>query len=340
MELGLRNSLKISIVFSFIWIVAGCSGEVFRIDLTRSSKAEVKRSMVMKTLVKVTMPDENGEMKENVIRTENKLDIETESSEQLKDPSKPGVFQSTETLQSVVYSISQKQKDQLEKSVVMEYRDGNVKVLDKKIPEEETGNQPGFEELSRQALMAMVESSDMAADITVSDRGEIIDVASDGATEKGVAESMETFSGANGIVFPERAIKVGDTWVEKKKVSDFAGFMVTGDPIDFELKFSREEDETLNGKKVAVFSVDYQIEKKGVKGSYGGFPITADIKDLKKIRIYFDKERKTFVKNITDSKILILSDSAGNPSPERQLKIDVNVENTVHSVTTEKTSGF
>ena len=317
-------------------IIAGCGGEVFRIDLTKSSEVEVKRSMVMKTLIKISTSDENGEIKENTVRTENKLDIVTESAETLKDPSKPGVFQSTETLQSVVYSIAQKQKDQVEKFVAMEYKDGKIKVLDKRIPEEEPGNQPGFEEMSRQALRTMAASSDMAAEITISDRGEILNVASDEATKKGMAESMETFAGSKGIVFPEKAVKVGDIWIEKKKVSDFAGFVVMGDPIDLELKFSREKDETLNGRKVAVFLVDYRIEKKGVKGSYGGFPITANIKDLKKIRIYFDKERKVFVKNITDSKILILSDPDGGTDSERQLKVDINVENSVHSVTTEK----
>ncbi len=332
----MRNSLKISVVFSFIWIVAGCGGDVFRLDLTRSSESEIKRSMAMKTLIKISMPYENGKMQENEIKTQNKLDIVIDSSEKLKDPAKPGVFQSTETLRSAVFTISQQQKDQAEKSITMEYKEGKIKVFNKKIPEEEPENKPGFEESSKQAFGTMVKSSGMNAEITVSDRGEILKISSDEGTEKGMAESMENFSGSKGIIFPEKSVKVGDTWLEKKEVSEVAGFKVKGDPIAFELKFAREKDETLNGRKVAVFSIDYHLEKEDVKGSYGGFPITADVRDQKKIKIYFDKERKVIIKNVTDTKILILSDPSEDVYSDKKLKIDVNVENTVHSVTTEK----
>lgn len=334
----MRKYSKIAVVLVVLGLISvSCSEkEVFRVDISKSFKAEVQRSMALKTVIKISAPDKNGEMQENEIITENNLNIVAESSEELKDSSKPGVYNSKEKLVSAVFFISQEQKGESGKSVKMEYRNGEIKILEKNVPEKMPMKRPTFEESSRHALKTMVDSSGMVAEIKIGDRGEILDMSGDGATEKGFKESMQNYSGAKGIVFPEKAVKVGDTWVEKKKVSDVAGFQIDGDPIDLELKFSREKDETINGKKLAVFKVDYHLDRKGVKGKYGGFPVTVNLKDIKDVKIYFDRKRKTFVKTVTDSKILLLSDPDAVTKPQQQFKIDINVENTIHSEITEK----
>ena len=255
----MRNYLKIFTLFCLVsFVFAGCKDDVFRIDLTKSSKAEVKRSMEMNTSITISMPDKDGEMKENTVKTENKLDIVAESVEKLKDPSTPGVFISSEKLTSSVYTITQKHKGKAEKSVKMEYNDGNIKVLEKNIPEKEPEGQPSFVDVSKQTFQRMAPSSNVEAEITISDRGDVLNVSADMATEMGLAQVMQTYSGANGIIFPEKAVKVGDKWTEKKNATSFAGFKVTGNPIDFEINFIREKDESLNGKNVAVFFVEYQ----------------------------------------------------------------------------------
>ena len=90
------------------------------------------------------------------------------------------------------------------------------------------------------------------------------------------------------------------------------------------------------GRMLQYFLLNISIDKKGIDGFYGGFPATVDIKDSKKIRIYFDNKRKTFVKRIMDSETLIMSGPPKSIDPQRPMKIAVNVENKFHSVTIEK----
>lgn len=334
----MKNFLRVFIFFFIVNILmTGCKDDVFRIDITRpSSITDVKRSIEMKTSMTFFMPDAQGEIKENKVNTVNKFDFRGESVDKLKDPATPGIYISTEQLKSASYSIAQKRNEEKEKSVTMEYKDGKISVLKKSVPEGEPDGPYGFVNASKQTFETLVGSSNMKAEVTINDRGDILNVSADMSTQMGIAQTMQTYSGANGIIFPEKAVKVGDTWVEKKTAISFSGFKVTGNPVEFEIKFKREKDEKFKGKDVAVFLVDYQIDKKGVDGFYGGFPATVDLKDSKKIKIYFDNKRKTFVKNIMDSETLIVSGTPKNIDPQRPVKISVNVENKSHSERIEK----
>lgn len=328
----MRRYTKVVVVLVvFCLICASCSKkEVFRIDVSKTRKTVVERQMDMNVSVTVNMPVGETEMGSAKIVTVNKLKSIAENLLDLKDSQKPGFFESSEKILSADYHISQRRDESDEMSITMSHQNGKITVVDKK--DDEQGR---FEASARQAMSAMVRQSDLNALMEVGSQGEIKNIIAGDSVKKGLELSFQKTAGIFGVVFPEKAVRVGDSWQEKRMMSDIEGVDISKNPIELTITSKREEDEKLNGKDMAVFTGSYKIEKNAVPGIFGGFPTTVDISDSGTFKNYYSRKTKTFVKTVVDTRVRIVSSKEKN-NEKSDSSVIIDIENNTASVTTEK----
>jgi hypothetical protein len=317
------NIAVILVVFS-LFSVSCAKKEVFRLDVSKSRKATVLREMNVKVAVTVSVPVSETEMKVSTVETVNKLETTAETLLDLQNPEKPGLFESSEKIVSANFHVSQKQDDD-EKSITMSYDDGKIAVVDKK------GDPEGrFEASARQSLSAMIKQSEIKALMDIDSKGEIKNIVAPASLKKSLELNFEKSSGIFGVTFPEKAVKVGDSWIAKRTIKDVEGIDISKNPIELVIKSKREKDEKVNEKEFAVFKSSYSIDKKNISGIFGGFPVTVDIEDAGVTINHFDKQKKVFVHTIANTKTKVTS-SQSSKSEDSSLKLDI--ENSSRTVT-------
>jgi len=329
----IRSVITVVTTVLTLFLVGCKDDDVFRMDLTKSLKAEVKRNMEMTATLKMNVAVDANEMKLTTIKSSNSLSIVADSVEKIKDKKSPGVFSSSETLRSAEFKITQKQTDS-ELSASLKLENGEVKILGE-AKEKKSDGQNAFEEAAKKTLEKMATSSGVETEVTVDARGKITNISSS-APSSGSAEPFHLDSGFKDIIFPEKAVKVGDTWSEKKDMTSLGGFRINDSPIEYKIKYSREKDEVLNGKKVAVFKSSNLVDKKGVKGIFAGYNVKVNLKSSKEVVLYFDKSRKIFVKSVLDLKNELVTFSDAKKEDERPANLMIDIKNNVHSISTEK----
>lgn len=328
----MRNYSKIILVLVVLglFFVSCTKKEVFRFDVSKTRKAIVKRDVIMNVSVTVNIPVAETEMSQAKVETVNKLRSNAETILEIKDPEKPGIFESSEKITSAKYHISQRRDEGDVLSITMSYKNGKVSVVDKK-----DDDQGRFEASARQAFTAMVKESDKEALINIGERGEIRNIVADASLKKSLELNFEKSSGFFGVTFPKFAVKEGDLWQEKKILADIEGVDVSKNPVEFVISSLRLKDSKLNGQDVAVFQSSYLIDKKEVSGVFGGFPTVVDIKNSGTTKNYYNKATKTFVKTVVDTSVMIVS-SEDKKDEKGGSSVEIDIRNSSHSVTIEK----
>lgn len=328
----MRVYSKIAVIFVvFSLLFLSCGEEVFRFDTSRSKKAVVERTMDMKVNVTINMPVSETEMGNATIETVNSLQSSSETQLNLKDPKNPGVFVTSEKIISAKYHISQQRDDDDKSFITMNYENGKIEVLDK-----EGDSEGKFEASAKQSMSSMVAQSNLDALMEIDQHGKIVGIVADDAVKNGIEISLQRTSGMFGVIFPKKGVKVGESWIDKKEVTDIEGLDLSSNPIELIITTVREKDETLNGKKVAVFKSSYSLKKQNVSGTFGGYPVTVDIDDSGTVVNYFDKTLKTFVETVVDSSASVNSVKDAKQQASAESGVVIEIENKTHSVTTEK----
>lgn len=81
------------------------------------------------------------------------------------------------------------------------------------------------------------------------------------------ADTIESQIGLWGIVFPERAIAVGETWQESLTLKKAGEVKLEGEGVRCTVTFTRQPDVVVQGRSLAVFSLSAPFNYKDLTGS-------------------------------------------------------------------------
>lgn len=80
-------------------------------------------------------------------------------------------------------------------------------------------------------------------------------------------EMLEHQMGLFGVIFPNRAVAVGDSWKEAVTVRKMGEIRLEGEGMRVEAVFTRMPDETAQGRRLAGFRVSAPLKHRGIAGS-------------------------------------------------------------------------
>lgn len=80
-------------------------------------------------------------------------------------------------------------------------------------------------------------------------------------------EMLESQMGLFGVIFPDRAVAVGDSWMEAVTVRKMGEIRLEGEGMRVEAVFTRMPDESAQGRRLAVFRVSAPLKHRDIAGS-------------------------------------------------------------------------
>lgn len=95
-------------------------------------------------------------------------------------------------------------------------------------------------------------------------------------------EMLENQTGLFGVIFPVKAVAVGDSWMEAVTVRKMGEMRLEGEGIRVDAVFTRQPDETVQDRRLAVFRCSAPLKHREIAGSmaWAGRKISVKLLEL------------------------------------------------------------
>ncbi len=144
----------------------------------------------------------------------------------------------------------------------------------------------------------------LTGEMDLDSRGRMGEIRGDEAFVKFWTDSMEGQCGFFGIVFPETPITVKKSWTESMTMKKMGQLQLEGRGLRCKVTFTRQPDETVQGKKIKVFSVSAPFSEKDLTATMDQLGQQIRLKMTKFDRratgkVRFDAEHGILVDSVT-----------------------------------------
>lgn len=152
-----------------------------------------------------------------------------------------------------------------EGNVVMSLREGHVTGNVDGTVTIDTKNGVGVEQA--EMLKKEMAAAYLSGYIDMDSLGHTVDIRGEPAFVEFWEEASASQVGFWGIVFPATSVGVGDTWTDGLVLEKLGQIRLDGEGMNVQIEFTRRPDETVEGRRVAVFAADSPFRFEGLTGT-------------------------------------------------------------------------